>query len=85
MEIIDAIGIEDLFTDGNSRQSQEHVDYVTGFLKDAREIGKPVFLIEYGQGPSAREHSIKSARSAGLILLLTDRNLTTLGTTVDTD
>lgn len=79
LKTIDAIGIEDLFTSGNRMQAQEDVSYVSGLLKHARRRDKPIFLIEYGSKPTARDHSIQSAESADLMLLLTDRELSTLG------
>lgn len=76
---IDAIGIEDLFTNGNKIQKQKESDYTLGFLRKANAQGKPVLLIEYGTKPAAKQHAIAGAKQNNLILLLTDRHLKTLG------
>ncbi|MCB1131995.1 MAG: endo alpha-1,4 polygalactosaminidase [Verrucomicrobiae bacterium] len=75
---ISAIGIEDLFTDGNRRQNRGETKYRLGFLKKLRGT-KPVFVIEYGNKADARKRSIDGAASRGFSLLLTDRELTGLG------
>ncbi len=77
--LIDAIGVEDLFTDGDKRQSGQDIKYRLGFLKQLQAAGKPVLLIEYGSKPASRQRSVKGAQDNGLILLLTDRELRTLG------
>jgi cysteinyl-tRNA synthetase len=79
LEAVDAIGIEDLFTDGNKAQPKEHVDHILSFLELAKKAGKPVLSIEYGTSAKARTRSIEGARQNGMTLLLTDRNLKTLG------
>lgn len=78
-ELVDGIGVEDLFTDGNRTQPREHVDFVLGFLKRLREVGKPVLVIEYGVQPKARRLSAAGAKENGFVALLTDRELKTLG------
>jgi len=78
LERIDAIGIEDLFTVGNKKQTRADSDYLLGFLK-RMPPAKPVFLIEYGTSLKAREFSMAEARRNSLNLLLTDRDLKTLG------
>ncbi len=82
VKTIDAIGIEDLFTNGNKMQKQEHINFVTRFLENVQKAGKPVFIIEYGKKQKAREYSVKSAESTGLMLLLTNRKLSILGIAV---
>jgi cysteinyl-tRNA synthetase len=73
---INAIGVEDLFTDGNRKQGKDDTRYVLDFLKHAKRAGKPVFVIEYGKKEAARNISRQGARAGGFRLLLTDRNLT---------
>lgn len=75
---ISAIGIEDLFTDGNRRQDRGETKYRLGFLNKLKGR-KPVFVIEYGTKADARKRSSDGAASRGFSLLLTDRELAGLG------
>ena len=79
LQAVDAVGVEDLFTDGNRKQKAEDTNHRLGFLRKAVAAGKPVLVIEYGTSDKARKASIEGARDNGLILLLTDRQLKTLG------
>lgn len=79
-QAISGIGIEDLFTEGNRAQPAGHVNGILADLALLQAQGKPVLLIEYGTREAARERSRVGAAANGLSLLLTDRNLTTLGT-----
>jgi len=76
---INAIGIEDLFTEGNKIRKPEDVKDRLEHLSIIKKAGKPVFLIEYGTNENAKEASRKGALDHGFILLITDRKLTTLG------
>lgn len=76
---INAIGIEDLFTDGDRLQSKSHVKKVLGYLKAMVEMQKPVLLIEYPKNPERQALSKKLATEHGMIWLITDRQLRTLG------
>lgn len=76
---IDGFAVEDLFTDGNKKQDNEHTKYVLGFLKKVKEAGKPVLVIEYGTKEKAQKISRSGAKKGGLVLLITDRELKTLG------
>ena len=78
-EMISAIGIEDLFTEGNKRQPKRHVDYVLPRLERIRKDGKAVLLIEYGTRAAIRSISIRGARTCGFVLLLAPRELDALG------
>jgi cysteinyl-tRNA synthetase, unknown class len=77
--IISAIGIEDLFTDGNKLQPKSHTKEVLGHLRKLAELRKPVLLIEYPKKAERVEASKKLARENGLTWLVTDRQLKTLG------
>ncbi len=79
LNIIDAIGVEDLFTLGNKKNCKEQIRYVLGFLKYAQKADKPVLLIEYGQRQNIRHYFRTRARKCGFLLLLTDRDLETMG------
>jgi cysteinyl-tRNA synthetase len=76
---IDAIGIEDLFTDGNKLQPASHTREVLGDLKILSAAKKPVLLIEYPKSTARRDAVKKLARENGLVWLVTDRQLKTLG------
>src|SRR5262249_22069092 len=80
LEIISAIGIEDLFTNGNKLQSKSDTKYRLGYLKKMADARKPVFLIEYPKSAERQEFSKRLAKENGMIWLVTDRQLKTLGT-----
>jgi cysteinyl-tRNA synthetase len=79
VEVINAQGIEDLFTDGNKLQPTSHADEILGHLKTLALAKKPVLLIEYPKTPERQALSKKLAKENGLVWLVTDRQLKTLG------
>ena len=79
LEVISAIGIEDLFTDGNKLQPKSHTDEVLGHLKKIAAARKPVLLIEYPKSAERQALSRKLAKENGCVWLVTDRQLKTLG------
>ncbi len=79
MEAVSGIGIEDLFSIGNKKQTSAHTKDVLSHLKPFVSAGKPVLVIEYPTKPEKQAASRKTADENGLIWLITDRNLTTLG------
>jgi uncharacterized protein (TIGR01370 family) len=79
LEVISAIGIEDLFTDGNKVQSKAHTAEVLAHLKKLAVLGKPVLLVEYPKIAERQALSRKMAEENGFVWLLTDRQLKTLG------
>lgn len=80
LEIISAIGIEDLFTNGNKLQSKSETSGRVGHLKKMAEAKKPVLLIEYPKSDERQAIVEKLAEANGMVWLVTDRQLTTLGT-----
>jgi len=78
-EVISAQGIEDLFTNGNKLQPTSHTEEILGHLKILASAKKPVLLIEYPKTPERRALSKELARKNGLVWLVTDRQLKTLG------
>ena len=76
---ISAIGIEDLFTEGNKLQPQSHTTEVLAHLKKMAEGQKPVLLIEYPKKDERKTLVREQAKTHGLVLLITDRQLKTLG------
>ena len=81
--LIDAIGAEDIFTNGKRPQKKSEVSYRLSFLSKAMDANKPVFVIEYARNQRAKAAAVDGAKAAGFSLLLTDRPLKTLGA-VDT-
>jgi len=79
VEVISAQGIEDLFTNGNKLQPTSHTDEILGHLKTLASAKKPVLLIEYPKTPERQALSKKLAKENGLVWLVTDRQLKTLG------
>lgn len=76
---IDAIGIEDLFTEGNKKEPTERVEGLLNSLDPLKKAGRPILLIEYPTVTSLQDYAIAEARKRGLTLLVTDRALKTLG------
>jgi len=79
VEVISAQGIEDLFTNGKKLQPASHTDEILGHLKTLASAKKPVLLIEYPKTPERQALSKKLAMENGLVWLVTDRQLKTLG------
>jgi cysteinyl-tRNA synthetase len=79
VEVISAQGIEDLFTNGKKLQPASHTDEILGHLKTLAWAKKPVLLIEYPKTPERQALSKKLAKENGLVWLVTDRQLKTLG------
>ncbi|WFB37280.1 endo alpha-1,4 polygalactosaminidase [Kiritimatiellota bacterium B12222] len=77
---ISGIGIEDLFTHTNRKQSRQHFETILTFLIPLRETRKPILLIEYPSKSTIQKWAIQQAHTHQLIWLITDRPLTTLGT-----
>ncbi len=77
---INAIGVEDLFTAGNHPQSKAHTEEVLGHLQLLGPTGAPALLIEYPQAAERQALVKRLAAEHGLVWLLTDRPLKTLGT-----
>ncbi len=77
--LIDAIGVEDVFTTGKRPQKEPEVNYRLSYLSKAVDANKPVFVIEYARNQEAKSAAVEGAKAAGFSLLLTDRPLKTLG------
>ena len=76
---IDAVGVEDLFSNGGKLQRSADTKFVLECLAPLIAAHKPVLDIEYATRP---EHRIKVqalAREHGFVWILTDRELKTLG------
>jgi len=79
VEVISAQGIEDLFTNGKKLQPASHTDEILSHLKTLASAKKPMLLIEYPKTPERQALSKKLAEENGLVWLVTDRQLKTLG------
>ena len=79
VEVISAQVIEDLFTNGKELQPASHTDEILGHLKLLASAKKPVLLIEYPKTRQGQALSKKLAKENGLVWLVTDRQLQTLG------
>jgi len=79
VEVISAQGIEDLFTNGKKLQPASHTNEILDNLKLLASAKKPVLLIEYPKTPERKALSKKLAEENGLVWLVTDRQLKTLG------
>lgn len=77
---ISGIGVEDLFSIGNKKQSAAHTKEILSNLKRLAAAGKPALVIEYPEKAEKQEDSRKRAEEKHLVWLITNRDLTTLGT-----
>ena len=85
VDVIDAIGIEDLYTVGNKKQSDVHTQSVLKNLQQINKASKPVLLIEYPKNRKMKKYLSKLALPKNFSLLLTDRPLKTLGLSIVRD
>ena len=79
MRSLDGIGAEDVFSDGKKMQSEHASSEAVRNLKKAQAKGLFVVLIEYPTQPKLQKHVTSKAARQGLNLLLTHRDLTTIG------
>jgi cysteinyl-tRNA synthetase len=79
LETISAVGIEDLFTDGDKLQPKTHSREVLGDLKNMAAARKPVLVTQYPKKPELVSLAKEQARTNGFVWLVTDRELKTLG------
>jgi cysteinyl-tRNA synthetase len=73
---INALAIENLFTDSNKLQSKSHTNYIMHYIKVARQSDLPVFLTEYPEGRKIRKYLKSKVQNSFFIPLITDRDLT---------
>ncbi len=79
LKIIDAVGVEDLFTVGDKYQDKEGIRYRMAFLDRMKKAKKPVLLIEYCKERRVQDRVMREAEKNGFVLLITDRELKSLG------
>jgi cysteinyl-tRNA synthetase len=75
LSLVDGIGREDLYYDGDQPQDPEEVLDAEDDLALFQKAGKPVFLIEYGTKPQTLRAVTAGAREKGYISLITVRDL----------
>lgn len=78
-QMISGIGVEDLLVKGKRLSRETEMRHVIGFLEKLKAEGKPILLIDYPKSDSIYAAAFDQAAKLGCILLLTDRELTTLG------
>jgi len=84
-ETINAIAAEDLFTNGRQPRAADETEFTLGFLRKFQQTGKPVILVEYASKPGLRKQLFRLAAKHRLLLLLTGRGLTDVGTVPHAD
>jgi cysteinyl-tRNA synthetase len=77
--LISAIGVEDLFVAGKKLRSEKQSRYVLSFLSQLKPDDKTVLVIDYPKSDALHAAAFEAAKKHGFTLLLTDRQLTTLG------
>lgn len=78
VNMINAIGVEDLFTNDDVKQVETMTTEVLAELKPILAQHKPVLVIEYAQDKVLRQYAQQQTTDKGLLLLLPDRELKTL-------
>jgi cysteinyl-tRNA synthetase len=76
---VDAVGVEDLFTNGEKLQKAAHTKNILENLQLALAAHKPVLVIEYPKRKELQALVREQAAHHGFVWLMTDRPLKTLG------
>ena len=79
LRAVDAVGVEDLFTNGDKLQKAADTKYVLEGLAPLLAAHKPVLDIEYPKRQERRAQVREQAAKHGFVWLATDRQLKTLG------
>ena len=82
MRLLDGIGAEDVFTDGNKFNSDRDMRESLRYLKKAQSTGLKIMIVDYAKQAILQELILKNATANRLDFLMTDRELTKLGTFV---
>ncbi len=77
--VVDAVGVEDLFTNGDKLQKSADTNYRLETLAPLIAARKPVLDIEYAKRKERQTQAREQAVQHGLICLVTDRQLKSLG------
>lgn len=76
---VDAVGVEDLFTNGDKLQKAADTKYILDCLAPLVAAHKPVLDVEYPQRTERQTHAREQATQHGFVWIVTDRQLKTLG------
>ena len=76
---VDAVGVEDLFTDGDKLQKADDVKFRLETLAPMVAAHKPVLDVEYPKRKERQAHARAAAAQNGFVWIVTDRQLKTLG------
>jgi cysteinyl-tRNA synthetase len=76
---VDAVGVEDLFTDGDKLQKAADTKYILDFLSPLADAHKPVLDVEYPRRKELQAQARQQAAQHGFVWIVTDRELKTLG------
>ena len=79
LRTVDAVGVEDLFTNGDKLQKTADTKYILENLAPLITAHKPVLDIEYPKRQERRAQVREQAAKRGFVWLVTDRQLKTLG------
>jgi cysteinyl-tRNA synthetase len=79
LAVVDAMGVEDLFTDDNKIQKADDSDDIVDNLAPLVAAHKPVLDIEYARAEEPRQWARLQAAKNSFVWLLTDTDLKTLG------
>lgn len=82
---INAIGVEDLFTDDNAKQEPATTEDNLTDLQPMLAAHKPVLVIEYADDKAIQQYAKQQALEKGLLMLFTDRELKTIGLLANTN
>ncbi len=76
---VDAVGVEDLFTNGDKLQTTADAKYILDFLSRLAAAHKPVLDVEYPRRTELQAQVREQAAQHGFVWIVTDRELKTLG------
>lgn len=79
LDVADAVGVEDLFMDGDKPRHVEEIKEILKNLEPLTMAHKPVLDIEYSQRQQRQADVSVAAASSSFVWLVTDRELKTLG------
>ncbi|MDR3459055.1 MAG: endo alpha-1,4 polygalactosaminidase [Verrucomicrobiae bacterium] len=79
LSTVDAVGVEDLFTNGDKLQKPADTKYVLECLAPLTSAHKPVLDVEYARCPECQTMARNLSAQHGFVWIVTDRPLRTLG------
>ena len=79
LSTVDAVGVEDLFTNGDKPQKPADTKYILECLTPLTAAHKPVLDVEYARRPERQSTVRNLATQHGFACIVTDRPLKTLG------